>query len=112
MTLDRIVGRTAWDKTRFLTSVLMDVIGYASYTGWALGPVGVGTEATDTIFAPVQSAYLMLAYMRWDSLAAAAVGGIEEILPGTDFVPTCTLYHIYAMRKKYAPEARQLPARP
>jgi hypothetical protein len=101
MGLEKIVGRTGWDKARFASSVLMDLAGYASYMGWFLGPVAVATEATDGPFAAIQSAYLMLAYLRWDSVGAAAIGGMEELLPGTDFVPTCTLYHIYVMRKKY-----------
>ena len=73
--LDRIVGRTGWDKTRFGISVVMDMIGNGSYLGWLLG-------------------------------------GVEELMPGTDIVPTCTLYHIYCMRAKYgdASEAPRLPA--
>ena len=105
MDLDRIVGRTAWDRTRFATSVMMDLLGYASYLGYIFGPAAAVTEGTDAVFAPVQSAYLMLAYLRWDSVGAAAIGGMEELIPGTDFVPTCTLYHLYVMRKKYAEEA-------
>jgi hypothetical protein len=101
MSLDRIVGRTGWDRTRFVTSILMDLVGSASYLGYFLGPAAAATEATDSAFAPIQMAYILLAYFRWDSLAAAAIGGVEEILPGTDVLPTCTLYHIYFMRKKY-----------
>jgi hypothetical protein len=100
--LDRIVGRTAWDKTRFGISVLMDAIGSSSYLGYLFGPGAVATEGSDVAFAPVQAFWLLLAYHRWDAIGAAAVGGIEELMPGTDAVPTCTLYHIYCMRAKYA----------
>jgi hypothetical protein len=102
MALERVIGRTTWDRTRFVMSVVMDVIGSSSYIGYLFGPGAVATEGTDTVFAPVQALYLLLAYHRWDSALAALVGGLEELAPGTDGVPTCTLYHIYAMRRKYA----------
>ncbi len=81
----------------------------SSLLGFLLGPLGVATESTDAIFAPIQAAYLLLAYQRLDAAPAAVLGGIEEILPGTDFVPTCTMYHVYAMRKKYGQEPAALP---
>jgi hypothetical protein len=113
MALERIVGRTGWDKARFAMSVVMDMIGSASYLGYLFGPGAVGTESSDVVFAPIQSMYLLLAYHRWDSILAAAVGGAEELAPGTDGIPTCTLYHIYVMRQKYGSEAvpRIEPAR-
>jgi hypothetical protein len=110
--LDRIVGRTAWDKTRFGISVVMDMIGNGSYLGWLLGPGAIVTEGSDVVFAPVQALWLLVAYHRWDSVGAALLGGVEELMPGTDVVPTCTLYHIYCMRAKYgeASDARRLPS--
>jgi hypothetical protein len=104
MNLERIVGRTGWDKTRFVISVCMDLIGNGSYLSWLLGPGVVLGEGSDVVFAPIQAAYLLVAYHRWDTIGAALVGGIEEIMPGTDAVPTCTMYHIYTMRKKYGAE--------
>jgi hypothetical protein len=109
MALERIVGRTKWDKARFVMSVVMDVIGSSSYIGYFLGPGAVATEGTDTVFAPIQAFYLLLAYHRWDSALAAVLGGVEEIAPGTDGLPTCTLYHIYVMRQKYGVEVGREP---
>lgn len=94
-------------------SVGMDVLGSSSYLGYLLGPGAAATEGSDVVFAPVQAVYLMLAYRRWDSVGAAIGGGIEELLPGTDIIPSCTLYHIYVMRQRYAEEEQrqgQLPA--
>jgi hypothetical protein len=105
MALDRIIGRTKWDKARFVMSVAMDLIGSSSYVGYLFGPGAAVTEGSDAVFAPVQSTYLLLAYHRWDSMFAAVAGGLEEIAPGTDGIPTCTLYHIYVMRQKYGVEA-------
>jgi hypothetical protein len=109
MALERIVGRTTWDKTRFAMSVVMDLIGSSSYIGYLFGPGAAVTEGSDAIFAPIQSMYLLLAYHRWDSVLAAAVGGLEEIAPGTDGLPTCTLYHVYVMRQKYGSEEAPKP---
>jgi hypothetical protein len=102
--LDRIVGRTKWDKTRFAVSVLMDLIGNGSYLGYLLGPGAVVTESSDLVFAPIQALWILLGYHRWDAIGAAIIGGMEELMPGTDAVPTCTLYHIYCMRSKYPAE--------
>ena len=112
MALERYIGRTAWDKTRFAVAVCLDVVGSGSYLGYLLGPGAVVTEGTDVVFAPVQALWIMLAYQRWDSIPAAVFGGVEELLPGTDGMPTCTLYHLYAMRQKYGEtqSAAQLPS--
>jgi len=110
VSITRYIGRTGWDKARFVMSVAMDLIGSSSYLGYLLGPGAVATEASDTVFAPLQGAYLLLAYHRWDTLPAMLAGGIEELLPGTDGVPTCTLYHLYYMRTKYAESAASPPA--
>ncbi len=112
LALDRLVGRTPWDKTRFVLSVCMDLIGSSSYLGYLLGPGAVASEGSDVIFAPIQMLYLLLIYHRWDTLPAMLIGGLEELMPGTDALPTCTLYHIYAMRKMYGEEQHALPAAP
>jgi hypothetical protein len=101
MGLERIVGRTKWDRARFVMSIGMDLLGSSSYLGYLFGPGAVATEGSDAIFAPIQSIYLLLVYHRWDSALAAIFGGLEEIAPGTDAIPTCTMYHIYVMRQKY-----------
>ena len=110
MAMERFIGRTKWDKARFAMSVVMDLIGSSSYLGYLLGPGAIVGEGTDVVFAPIQAVYLLLAYHRWDSIPAAIAGGVEELLPGTDGIPTCTLYHFYAMRRKYADEAGRSPA--
>ncbi len=111
MKFDRVIGRTPWDKTRFAISIAMDAIGSSSYLGYLLGPGAIATEGSDAVFAPVQALWLLLGYHRWDTIPAALLGGIEELMPGTDAIPTCTLYHIYCMRAKYPAELEAgLPA--
>lgn len=95
-------------------SIVMDLIGSSSYLGYLFGPGAAAAEGSDVIFAPVQALYILFAYHRWDAVPAMLIGGIEELMPGTDIVPTCTLYHIYYMRSKYAAEEpkQALPAAP
>lgn len=112
MALERLIGRTPWDKTRFVLSICMDLVGSSSYLGYLLGPGAVATEGSDAIFAPIQMLYLLFFYHRWDTVPAMLIGGLEELLPGTDALPTCTLYHIYTMRKIYGEEHAALPAAP
>ena len=111
MNTTRYIGRTRWDKARFAISVCMDIVGSGSYLGYLFGPGAAVSEGTDVFFAPVQALWIMLAYQRWDSIPTAIFGGLEELMPGTDGIPTCTLYHLYTMRQKYGESAAapQLP---
>ena len=90
----------------------MDLIGSSSYLGYLLGPGAVVTEGSDAVFAPIQMLYLLFFYHRWDTVPAMLIGGLEELMPGTDAIPTCTRYHIYAMRRLYGVEQHALPAAP
>lgn len=66
--------------------VIMDLIGYASF---AIPVVG---ELTDAIWAPISGLIFFFAFRGGKG---ALVGGIfdmvEELLPGTDFIPTFTI---------------------
>ena len=71
--------------TRFpklLACLVVDAIGFSSY----LLP-GVG-EFGDLGWAPIQAYFL---YFMFNTTRIAAVGFFEELLPGTDFIPTATL---------------------
>lgn len=105
MALERFIGRTGWDKTRFAISVTLDLIGSATYISYLFGPGATAGEATDVVFAPIQALWILFAYKGWGRVPAALIGGLEELAPGTDGIPTCTLYHVYAMRQKYGEEA-------
>ena len=67
---------------KLLACLAVDVIGFASYLIPGVGELG------DVGWAPFQAYFL---YFMFGGARIAAVGFFEEILPGTDFVPTATL---------------------
>lgn len=67
---------------KLLACVAIDAIGFSSYLLPGVGELG------DVVWAPLQAYFL---YFMFGSTQIAAVGFFEEMLPGTDFVPTATL---------------------
>ncbi|MDG1573009.1 hypothetical protein OZ410_11830 [Robiginitalea sp. M366] len=75
-------------KKLFL-SLLLDGIGMLSMLIPGLGP------ALDLIWAPLASWFMTRMYPGRFGTAAAFITFVEELLPGTDVVPTFTLMWIY-----------------
>jgi hypothetical protein len=63
----------------------MDLIGCASY----IIP-GVG-ELTDVIWAPISGLIFFIAFGKWSGAIGGIFDTVEELLPGTDFIPTFTI---------------------
>jgi hypothetical protein len=75
--------------------ILMDVVGYATYAIPFLGELG------DIIWAPVSSMIFMATFGGWKGVLGGFGNFIEEILPGTDFIPSFTImWFIQNMQKK------------
>lgn len=74
---------------KLIYSILLDLVGYGSYV------IPFFAEVTDVIWAPIAGFILARMYKG----TVGTVGGIfefaEELLPGTDFIPTFTLTWIY-----------------
>jgi hypothetical protein len=62
--------------------IIMDVLGFATYAIPGLGELG------DIVFAPVSA---IIFYFMFGSWKGALFNFTEEILPGTDFIPTFTI---------------------
>ena len=62
--------------------IVMDVLGYATYAIPGLGELG------DIVFAPVSA---IIFYVMFGSWKGALFNFTEEILPGTDFIPSFTI---------------------
>lgn len=71
-------------------SILFDGIGMFTYMLPGLG------EFADIVWAPVQTLYIMA--MVWNEdyrFVLMGLGFAEEILPFTDFIPSCTVAWIW-----------------
>ena len=75
--------------------ILMDLVGYATYAVPFLGELG------DIIWAPVSSIIFMATFGGWKGALGGIGNFIEEILPGTDFIPSFTImWFIQNMQRK------------
>ena len=75
--------------------ILMDVIGYATYAIPFLG------EFADILWAPISSIIFMISFGGWKGAVGGFGNFIEEILPGTDFIPSFTImWFIQNMQRK------------
>jgi hypothetical protein len=83
-------------KASLLFCVMMDLIGYASYTIPGLG------EFADIIWAPISGFIFYKTFGGWKGAFGGLFNFVEEILPGTDFIPSFTIMWIvqYMGRKK------------
>jgi len=80
----------------------MDLIGYATYTIPFLG------EFADIIWAPVSAIIFFVSFGGWKGALGGIGNFIEEILPGTDFIPSFTIMWFLQHYRKKTPNA---PAR-
>lgn len=78
--------------TKFVISVIIDVIGMATYLIPGLG------EFADIIWAPIQG---VLIYVLYRNFFGMIVGGIEEISPGGDIIPSATLMWLYTLLRSH-----------
>lgn len=85
-------------KTSLLFCIVMDLIGYATYAIPGLA------EFADIIWAPISGFIFYKAFGGWKGAFGGLFNFAEELLPGTDFIPSFTIMWImqYAGRKKTA----------
>ncbi len=63
----------------------MDMVGYLTYTVPFLGELG------DLLWAPLSSLIFFASFGSWKGMLGGVFNFVEEILPGTDFIPSFTL---------------------
>lgn len=68
-----------------LFCILMDVLGYATYAIPGIGELG------DIIWAPISAIIFYRSFGGWKGAFGGLFNFAEEILPGTDFIPTFTI---------------------
>lgn len=75
--------------------ILMDLVGYATYALPVLGEIG------DVIWAPLSSLIFMATFGGVKGVLGGFGNFLEEILPGTDFIPSFTImWFMQNMQKK------------
>lgn len=74
---------------KLLLSIILDLVGMASYFIPGLG------ETADFIWAPVSGFLITRMYPDRTGRIGGFIGFVEELIPGTDIVPTFTLMWIY-----------------
>jgi hypothetical protein len=75
--------------------ILMDVVGYATYAIPGLG------EFADILWAPISSVIFMVTFGGAKGVLGGVGNFMEEILPGTDFIPSFTImWFIQNMQKR------------
>ncbi|MHC5354559.1 hypothetical protein ACYSNX_10355 [Myroides sp. LJL115] len=84
-----MIGPNKIKYRRLFFSVILDLVGYLSYSIPALG------EFSDLIWAPISSYLLARMYPGKVGKVGAIVNFIEEISPGLDLIPTFSLTWIY-----------------
>ena len=75
-------------KPSLLFCILMDMIGYASYAIPFFG------EIADIFWAPVSGIIFFISFGGWKGALGGIGNLIEELLPGTDFIPSFTIMWI------------------
>ena len=65
--------------------IVMDLIGCASYAIPFLG------EFSDIFWAPISAVIFFISFGGWKGALGGIGNLIEEILPGTDFIPSFTI---------------------
>jgi hypothetical protein len=78
--------------------LVMDLIGYATYTIPVFGEIG------DIFWAPISAFIFWRAFGGWKG---AAFNFMEEALPGLDFIPSFTL--MWFMKKLKSPQQKFYP---
>ena len=65
--------------------VLMDILGYATYSIPLIG------ELADIVWAPISAFIFFRMFGGWKGAFGGVFAFVEELLPGFDFIPTFTL---------------------
>ena len=77
-----------------LFCITMDLIGYASYGIPILG------EISDIFWAPLSAIIFFLSFGGWKGALGGIGNLVEEILPGTDFIPSFTIMWLLQRYRK------------
>jgi len=92
--LSNSIKDTSDKKRDLILSIVLDVIGMATYLIPVLG------EFSDILWAPISGFLMTRIYKGFSGKVAGVFAFIEEVIPFTDFIPTFTLMWIYTYKIK------------
>jgi len=84
-----------------LACVVMDMLGYATYSIPVIG------ELADIIWAPISALIFFIMFRGWKGAFGGMFNFVEEILPGLDFIPTFTLTWLWQYFSRPRNEEKQ-----
>lgn len=100
---DRFLNLSGMDQKisspTLLFCLLMDAAGFLTYSVPVLGEFG------DLFWAPVSALVFMISFGGWKGVLGGAFNFVEEILPGTDFIPSFTI--AWLLKRRAAGSSRR-----
>ena len=82
----------------------MDLIGYATYA------IPIFGEIADFIWAPISASIFFISFGGWKGALGGLGNMIEELLPGTDFIPSFTImYFANRLKQPVKPQPSRKP---
>jgi hypothetical protein len=92
-------------KPSLIFCIVMDLIGYATYAIPFFG------EIADIIWAPLSAMIFFVSFGGWKGVLGGLGNFIEELLPGTDFIPSFTImWFLQSYKKSRISKTERLPA--
>ena len=82
--------------------ILMDIIGYATFALPGIGELG------DIIWAPISAIIFFKTFGGWKGAFGGVFSFVEEILPGTDFIPTFTIVWLWQRYTQKLPDKQNI----
>jgi hypothetical protein len=83
--------------------ILMDLVGYMTYSIPLLGELG------DLLWAPISALIFFSTFGSWKGALGGVFNFVEELLPGTDFIPSFTLMWFIQRMGQRKEEKNKIP---
>ena len=87
--LSRNLSKMNRKEPSLIFCILMDLIGFMTYSVPVLGEFG------DVLWAPISGLIFFFTFGGWKGAVGGMFNFLEEIIPGTDFVPSFTMMYFY-----------------
>ena len=87
-------------STTLLFCILMDLVGYATYSIPFLGEFG------DFLWAPISAVIFYKTFGGWKGAFGGVLNFVEELLPFTEFVPSFTIMWFLKSKLSFFPSSR------